>query len=143
MGTKVSTSPLLVLTAVAGLGAAIAHVLDTRSIRAKKLYLDQCDRALEHPKFANPMLMRLDFEARTADDSAELFESYEWYVARLVYVLDEILRLQPIPEWFSVADTQLSCHGDYFSSSYYAEQHYHSHYSPRVRALINQIRQED
>ena len=143
MGTKVSTSPLLVLTALAGLGAAVVHMIDSRSIKAKKLFLSQCDVALQHPKFSDPSLMNLDFEQQTADGSAEQFEQYEWYVARLVYVLDEILRLQPTPEWYSVADTQLGSHRDYLSSGYYAEQHYLSHYSPRVRLLIDQIRQED
>jgi len=143
MGTTVRTSPLLVLSAMAGVGIALVHMLDSRSIRAKKLYLSQCDVALAHPKFASPDLMNLDFEQQTADGSADQFEQYEWYVARLIYVLDEILRLQPTPEWYSVADTQLSNHRDYLSSGYYAEQHYLSHYSPRVRLLIDQIRQED
>ena len=46
MGTRVQTSPLLILSALIGVSVSLVHMLDTRSLRAKKLYLGQCDVAL-------------------------------------------------------------------------------------------------
>ena len=72
------------------------------------------------------------------DGEAELFERYEWYVARLIYTLDECLALAPIPQWYAVAKTQLANHKKYFASDYYKKQDYLSHYSLRMRMLIEQ-----
>jgi hypothetical protein len=105
-----------------------------RSLAAKKLYLSQCDVALAYPEFANPE-GRLNLRSQTFGGRKTGFEQYEWYVARLVYVLDECLALGP-SRWASVADTQLSVHSDYFGSDYYKKQDYLPHYSPRMQALI-------
>jgi hypothetical protein len=106
-----------------------------RSLEAKKLYLGQCDIALTYPHLANPE-GRLDLKRQRFDRDKTKFEQYEWYVARLVYVLDECLMLGPKPRWAKVADTQLGVHGDYFGSDYYKEQDYLPHYSARMQALI-------
>src|SRR4051812_31585019 len=91
----------LVAAALTGIFAAIVTMLSWRSEKAKTLYLSQCDAALRYPRFANPNLGKLDLDARTFDGSAEDFECYEWYVARLLYVLDECLRLCPVPQWYA------------------------------------------
>ncbi|HTK80010.1 MAG TPA: hypothetical protein VL286_06175 [Rhizomicrobium sp.] len=131
----------LVTAALTGITAAIVTMLSWRSEKAKSLYLSQCDVALRYPRFSNPDLAKLDLEARTFDGSAEDFECYEWYVARLVYVLDECVRLCPVPQWYAVARTQLGNHRKYFASDYYRSQDYLPHYSLRMRTLIRQ-RQE-
>ena len=130
----------LMIAAAAGIGAAIITMLSWRSEKAKKLYLSQCDVALANPKLSNPELARLDMDSKTFDGSAEEFERYEWYVARLVYVLDECLHLCPTPQWYSVAKTQLGNHKAYFASDYYRSQDYLSHYSVRMRMLITRQR---
>ena len=122
---------------IAALGLALWWTLGWRSATAKRLYLSQCDVALTYPQFANPE-DRLDLRAKTVDGDKTAFEQYEWYVARLVYVLDECLMLGGTAHWHAVADTQLGVHKHYFSSDYYRKQDYLPHYSARMRALIRQ-----
>ncbi len=115
---------------------AVGQAIRWRALAAKQLYLGQCDVALKFPRFANPDLLKLDLRSKTADGEADTFEAYEWFVARLVYVLDEVLRLWPTSEWHATADTQLACHKHYFASEYYVKQDYLKHYSGRMRKLI-------
>ena len=103
-------------------------------------YLSQCDAALANPQFSNPELGSLDLHGRTFDGEKKQFERYEWYVARLVYTLDAAMRLAPFQQWMDVAKTQLANHRHYFASDYYAKAGYLSHYSPRMRRLIQQQR---
>ena len=134
---------ILMLGALIAGSVGIANMISWRSLKAKKLYLAQCDVALANPQFSNPQGLTLDFEAQTANGSREEFERYEWYVARLVYVLDECLRLCPTSrEWEAVAHTQLGNHAEYFASDYYVEQDYLDHYSDRMVALIHNVRGE-
>jgi hypothetical protein len=129
---------LFMLAAFAGIGGAILTMLAWRSEKARRLYLAQCDVALANPRFSSPDLAKLDVRAKTFDGKAEEFERYEWYVARLVYTLDECLSLCPTPQWYAVAKTQLGNHKTYFSSDYYRNQDYLWHYSLRMRMLIAQ-----
>ena len=127
---------LLVLLA-AGLGLALWQVLGIRSVAAKRLYLSQCDAALQYPQFASPE-GRIDLRSRTFDGDKTAFEQYEWFVARLVYVLDECLMQTRSHRWHAVAGTQLSLHKQYFASDYYRKQDYLPHYSATMRALIGE-----
>jgi hypothetical protein len=128
---------LMALMAVTA-GIAIANMFKWRNAKAKELYLSHCDIALLHPRLSDPV--ELDMGALTVGGSKQEFERYEWYVARLVYTLDECLRLVPDGEWEAVAKTQLGAHRAYLCSDYYAKQGYCGHYSPRMRALICQQR---
>jgi hypothetical protein len=128
----------LMIAAFVGIGSAVMTMLAWRGEKAKKLYLSHCDVALANPRFSSPDLAKLDLKTKTFDGSAEEFERYEWYVARLVYTLDECLALAPIPQWYAVARTQLANHKKYFASDYYQNQDYLSHYSLRMRMLIEQ-----
>jgi hypothetical protein len=126
---------LLTLMWVVG-GCAVAWFgIRWRSAKAKTLYVSHCDVAIAHPQFANPE-GRIDMRAKTMDGDKTVFEQYEWYVARLVYVLDECLKLGPRARWRAVAGTQLSNHKHYFASEYYKKQDYLPHYSRRMRGLI-------
>ena len=129
--------PLMIAAGI-GIGSAVLTMLAWRGEKAKKLYLSQCDVALANPRFSSPDLAELDLRAKTFDGSAEEFERYEWYVARLVYTLDGCLALAPIPQWYAVVRTQLANHKKYFASDYYKKQDYLSHYSLRMRMLIEQ-----
>ena len=128
----------LMIAALIGIGGAVLTMFAWRGEKAKKLYLSHCDVALANPRFASPELGKLDLREKTFDGEAELFECYEWYVARLVYTLDECLALAPIPQWYAVAKTQLANHKKYFASDYYKKQDYLSHYSLRMRMLIEE-----
>ncbi len=103
-------------------------------------YISQCDVALANPQFSNPERGKLDLRSKTFDGKQEQFERYEWYVARLVYVLDAAMRLAPFQQWKAVAETQLANHRHYFASDYYSKQDYLKHYSARMRRLIQQQR---
>lgn len=126
----------LMAAAFAALSVGVLNMLSWREAKAKELYLGHCDVALAHPKFSNPDLATLDLRARTVDGSKESFEQYEWYVARLVYTLDECLKLAPVRHWYKTAETQLANHKRYFSSDYYLNQAYLPHYSKRMQMLI-------
>ncbi len=128
----------MMIVAGIGVGAAVLTMLAWRGEKAKKLYLSHCDVALANPRFSSPDLTKLDLKAKKFDGNAEEFERYEWYVARLVYTLDECLALAPIPQWYAVTKTQLANHKKYFASDYYEKQDYLSHYSLRMRVLIGQ-----
>jgi hypothetical protein len=127
---------IVVLLAVT-LCTLICHFRRIRSATAKKLYLSQCDVALQYPQLANPE-GQLDVQAKTVGGDKTAFEQYEWYVARLVYVLDECMLLSKKPRWRAVADTQLGVHKRYFGSDYYKKQNYLPHYSEKMRQLIEQ-----
>ena len=117
-----------------------AMVSGRRTTRAKELYLAQCDVALANPSLSSPDADTLDFAAGRLAGSKDAFERYEWYVARLIYTLDECLTLDPNGQWEAVAKTQLGSHRAYLASDYYMKQDYLSHYSPRMRTLIKQQR---
>ena len=137
---------LAVLDFFASASALIAIVMTLAQMHSNRThyaalhYLSQCDAALANPQFANPELGKLDLRAKTFDGEAKQFERYEWYVARLVYVLDASMRLAPFQQWRQVALTQLANHRHYFASEYYAKQDYLKHYSTRMRKLIQQQR---
>ena len=128
---------LIILLLAAILVVLIWHFVRMRSAAAKELYLSQCDVALQYPRFANPE-DQLDMRAKTVGGDKTAFEQYEWYVARLVYVLDECMMLTKTPRWRAVADTQLGVHKHYFGSDYYKKQNYLPHYSENMRRLIEQ-----
>jgi hypothetical protein len=130
------TLPMMAIMLFVLLIIALGQAVRWRSLSAKQLYLTQCDVALQYPRFSNPELMKLDLRSKTADGDADAFEAYEWFVARLVYVLDEIIRLWPSSQWYATANTQLGNHKHYFGSDYYAKQGYLDHYSSRMRKMI-------
>ena len=133
-----ATQMLLSITLLLLAVVAIFFSIRWRGVQATRLYLSQCDVALQFPRFSNPELMKLDLRSKTADGEADTFECYEWFVARLVYVLDQALKLSPTPNWYAVAKTQLGNHKHYFASDYYRKQNYLAHYSWRMRKLIRQ-----
>jgi hypothetical protein len=61
-------------------------------------------------------------------------------VTRLLYTLDECLRLVPDGEWEAVAKAQLGAHRAYLCSDYYNKQGYAAHYSLRMGMLVCQQR---
>jgi hypothetical protein len=134
--TRVQPPLPLMIAAIVGIGGAVLTMLAWRGEKAKKLYLSHCDVALANPRFSSPDLAKLDLKAKTFDGSAEVFERYEWYVARLVYSLDAAMRQAPFQQWRAVTQTQLATHKQYFASDYYAKQDYLKHYSPRMRRMI-------
>ena len=87
------------LEGFASAAALIAAVLAFMSLSADRtnfsasLYIAHCDVAMTYPELANPELAKLDLRDRSLDGDKAKFERYEWYVARLVYVLDAAIRL--------------------------------------------------
>ena len=137
---------LVFLEWFASVSALLAVVLTLTQMHGNRThyaaihYLGQCDAAMREPQFANPELGKLDLRDRTFDGEKVQFERYEWYVARLVYTLDAVMRLAPWQQWGAVAKTQLANHAHYFASDYYARQNYLEHYSLRMRRLIREQR---
>ena len=127
-------------SALTAIVLTLTQMHGNRTHYAVQHYLGMCDVALANPQFSNPELGKLDLRSKTFDGKPEQFERYEWYVARLVYVLDAAMRLAPHQQWRQVALTQLANHKHYFASEYYAKQGYLKHYSARMRKLIQQQR---
>ena len=119
---------------------SVTLIVSNRTHYAAMHYTGLCVAALREPRFSNPELGKIDMRDRTFDGEKIQFERYEWYVARLVYVLDAAMRLAPWQQWTQVAKTQLANHRHYFASDYYAKQDYLQHYSGRMRRLIQQQR---
>ena len=128
------------ISALVAAGLSVTLIMDNRTHYAVMHYLSQCDAAMREPRFSNPELGKLDLRDKTFDGEKLQFERYEWYVARLVYVLDAAMRLSPWQQWTQVAKTQLASHKHYFASDYYAKQDYLKHYSGRMRRLIREQR---
>jgi hypothetical protein len=128
------------ISALLAVFLTLAQMHGNRSHHAALHYIGQCDVALREPQFSYPELGKLDLRAHTFDGEKREFERYEWYVARLVYVLDVCMRMAPFQQWGAVAKTQLANHKQYFSSDYYAKQDYLKHYSGRMRRLIREQR---
>jgi hypothetical protein len=126
----------LKVAAFGALCTGLVSMLTWREVKAKELYLDHCDVAIANPEFSNPELAALDLDAHTVNGSREAFEQYEWYVARLVYTLDECLKLSPVRHWYKTAESQLANHKAYFACAYYRQQRYLPHYSKRMQMLI-------
>ena len=128
------------ISALVAAALTVILIMANRTHYAVMHYLGQCDVALREPQFSNPELGKLDLRDRTFDGEKREFERYEWYVARLVYVLDAAMRLAPWQQWRAVARTQLANHKHYLASEYYAKQDYLNHYSGRMRRLIREQR---
>ena len=96
--------------------------------------------ALANPQFSNPELGKLDLRSKTFDGEAKQFERYEWYVARLVYVLDAAMRLAPHPAMAAGREDAARQSQALFRERYYAKQDYLKHYSVRMRKMIQQQR---
>jgi hypothetical protein len=128
------------ISALVAASLSVALIMANRTRYAVMHYLSQCDVAMREPRFSNPELGKLDLRDHTFDGEKAQFERYEWYVARLVYVLDAAMRLAPWQQWTAVAKTQLANHKHYFASDYYAKQDYLKHYSGRMRRLIREQR---
>jgi hypothetical protein len=128
------------ISALVAVVLTLAQMHGNRSHHAALHYIGQCDVALREPQFSNPELSKLDLRDHTFNGEKTEFERYEWYVARLVYVLDAAMRMAPFQQWGEVARTQLANHRHYFASDYYAKQDYLKHYSGRMRRLIREQR---
>src|ERR1700744_478490 len=112
------------VSALVAVAMTLVQMHSNRTHFAALHYIGHGDVAMREPHFSNPELGKLDLRAKTFDGETTQFERYEWYVARLVYVLDAAMRLAPFQQWNAVADTQLANHKHYFSSDYYAKQDY-------------------
>ena len=128
------------ISALTAIILTLTQMLGNRTHYAAQHYVGMCDVALANPQFSNPELGKLDLRDKTFDGEKNQFERYEWYVARLIYVLDAAMRLAPHQQWGQVAKTQLANHRHYFASDYYAKQDYLKHYSGRMRKMIQQQR---
>jgi hypothetical protein len=126
------------ISALLAVVLTLTQMHSNRTHHAALHYIGQCDLAMREPQFSSPELGKLDLRDRTFDGKKDQFERYEWYVARLVYSLDAAMRLAPFQQWGTVAKTQLANHRHYFASDYYAKQDYLTHYSTRMRRLIQQ-----
>jgi hypothetical protein len=128
------------ISALVAAALTVILIMANRTHYAVMHYLGQCDVAMREPQFSNPDLGKLDLRDHTFDGEKREFERYEWYVARLVYVLDAAMRLAPWQQWRALAKTQLANHKHYLASDYYAKQDNLNHYSGRMRRLIREQR---
>jgi hypothetical protein len=100
------------------------------SARAGAIYSDHLRFAVDHPEFADPMLGGLTSPVEVA--------RYKSFVASLLTTADEILLLQPTPQWRDALLRQIAPH-----RSFLASDEFHATIlagcSPEVKALVDRI----
>lgn len=134
----------LVMAAAAIAALIYAHLQIAENKRAERrgnaneLWRETLRLAFDNPKLSDPTLKlaEFDYEARTIDGSAELFQKYELYVDTILNASEEILEVSPTKEWDAAVRIQLKPHRDYFMSPYYRSSGYLEQYAPWFRKFL-------
>lgn len=139
------------LTALAAIVAlAYAHVQITegrdaeRRAEARDLWRDSVQVAFEYPQLADPSLKLADFnyEAKTINGSAELFQKYEMYMDTILTASEEVLDVSPTKEWEKTVRNELKQHRDYLVSPHFQNSGFREQYTPKFRAYIDEVVKE-
>lgn len=115
-----------------------------RQANANELWRENLRLAFENPKLSDPTLRlaEFDYENRTIDGSAELFQKYQVFVDTILNASDEILAVAPTKGWKASVRIQLKPHHDYLQSRHFLNSGYLEQYPERFRALVEQVLQE-
>ncbi len=104
----------------------------------------RCGSAFDNPKLSDPTLRlaAFDYDQRTIDGSAELFQQYEIFVDTILNASDEILGVAPTKEWKASVRIQLKPHSGYLQSEHFRTSGYLDQYSATLRAFLAEILNE-
>lgn len=113
------------LTAViagVALGFAWAQIRSSNSgqmdATLQELNRDQNRASLDHPRFANPSLGKIDYEANppTFDESPDKYESYYWFVVLGLVMHEQAHRTKMSAEWKPITTDFFNRHKAILSS---------------------------
>src|SRR5262245_16043567 len=138
------TLSTLVMAAAAIAALIYAHLQIAENKRAERrgnaneLWRETLRLAFDNPKLSDPTLklVEFDYEARTIDGSAEMFQKYELYVDTILNASEEILEVSPTKEWDAAMRIQLKPHCDYLLSPYYQKSGYLDQYGPKFAKFL-------
>ncbi len=102
-----------------------------RRANANELWRETLRLAFENPKLSDPTLKlaEFDYEDRTIDGSAELFQKYEIFVDTILNASEEILEVSPTKEWDASVRIQLLPHRVYLQSPHFRNSGYLEQYT--------------
>jgi hypothetical protein len=140
----------IVMALAAVIALVYAHVQITegrnaeRRANAHELWRESMHVAFDHPQFSNPSLKLADFdyEAKTINGSAELFQKYEMYVDTILSAGDDVLEVLPTKEWDKTLRIELKQHRDYLRSAHFQSSGYLEQYTPKFRAYLDDVLKE-
>jgi hypothetical protein len=139
---------LMAAAAVAALIYAHLQIAENRraesQTNANELWRETLRLGFDNPKFSDPTLRlaEFDYEDRTIDGSAELFQQYEIFVDTILNASDEILGVAPTKEWKASVRIQLRPHRSYLQSQHFLKSGYLDQYSAKLRAFLEELLQE-
>ena len=115
-----------------------------RRANANELWREILRLAFENPKLSDPTLKlaSFDYEAKTVDDSPELFQKYEMFVDTILNASEEILDVSPSKEWKASVRIQLLPHRLYLQSPHFINSGYLEQYTAKFRAFVDEALSE-
>ena len=115
-----------------------------RRANAHELWRESMRVAFDHPQFSDPSLKLADFDyqAKTINGSAELFQKYEMYMDTILSASEDVLEGLPTQEWNKTVRIELRQHRDYLRSPHFQNSGYLEQYTPKFRAYIEKVLNE-
>jgi hypothetical protein len=146
-----ATIATVVMAAAAVLALIYAHLQISEGQRAERrgnayeLWRETLHFGFENPKLSDPTLKlaEFDYEDRTIDGSAEMFQKYELYVDTILSASEEILEVLPTREWNAAVRLQLKSHRDYLLSRHFQNSGYLAQYTPKFQAFLAGVLSEE
>jgi hypothetical protein len=129
------------LAALVGFGGVIWNLRETRKNQEKERAFRAYDAYLKdsfnNPQFANGQLLdkRIKIPEHYGEGSDEFYK-YEWFVARLMSAVEQILGAVPRdPEWKDTIKAQIFQHSEYIGTRYFKPDFY----SCKLRKIIKEV----
>ena len=139
---------VMALAAVIALVYAHVQITEGRDAElrsdARELWRESLRLAFEYPQLADPSLKLGDFnyEAKTVNGSAELFQKYEMYMDTILTASEEVLAVLPSAEWEKTVRNELKQHRDYLRSPHFQNSGFREQYTPKFRAYVDEVVKE-
>ena len=119
----------VVMALAAVIALVYAHVQITegrdaeRRSDARDLWRESVRVAFDYSHLADPSLKLADFDydAKTINGSAELFQKYEMYMDTILTASDDVLDVLPTREWEKTVRIEFKQHRDYLRSRHFQD----------------------
>jgi hypothetical protein len=140
-----------VVMALAAIGALVyAHLQISEGRRserradANELWRETLRLGFDNPKLSDPTQRLADFDYvnLTVDGSKETFQKYELFVDTILNASEEILDVNPTPEWIAAVRIQLKQHHAYLTSAHFERSGYLAQYTPKFCAFMMEALRE-
>lgn len=116
---------LTALIAGVGLGFAWGQITSARRVQteatAKELWRGYEKACFEHPEFANPELLAVDYDKKTIDGDRLRFEKYDWFVSLFLNASEEIFYMTNRRDWRHTLRYSVQAHRGFLLSPYMSD----------------------